>query len=127
MNNRVLDALRLYLIGEIDFETLENRVIPLAWDARSDDQDLIDQVAVEFSYVKDAVSDEILFRSRMAELAAPKADLVIGPDNSTADDTLRRRETRTAVRTGGNDVNVRVTYGEPATVTNHYLAVQLGR
>ena len=43
-----------------------------------DDRDLIDQIAVEISYVKDAVSDEVLFRSRMAELAAPKADLVIG-------------------------------------------------
>ena len=78
MNDRVLGELRLYLIGEIDFGTLEDRVIPLAWDAECDDRDLIDQVAVEISYVKDAVSDEVLFRSRMAELAAPKADLVIG-------------------------------------------------
>ncbi len=78
MNNRVLDALRLYLIGEIDFESLEDRVIPLAWDAKCDDRDLVDQVAVEISYVKDAVSDEVLFRSRIAELAAPEADLVIG-------------------------------------------------
>ena len=91
MNNRVLGALRRYLIGEIDFETLEDRVIPLAWDAKSGDQDLIDQVAVEISYVKDAVSDEILFRSRMAELAAPKADLVIGPDSSRAEDAFSHR------------------------------------
>ena len=31
MNDRILGELRLYLIGEIDFETLEDRVIPLAW------------------------------------------------------------------------------------------------
>ena len=68
MNTRILEILRSYLIGDIDFDTLEDRVISLAWEVDGEDRHLVDQIAVEISYVKDEVSDEDLFRARIADL-----------------------------------------------------------
>ena len=72
MNSRVFEILRSYLIGDIDFDTLEDRVIPLAWEVDGEDRDLVDQIAVEISYVKDDASDEDLFRVRVADLIVPE-------------------------------------------------------
>ena len=68
MNDIILEALGLYLNGDIDLDSLEDRIIPLAWDADYD-QDLIDQIAFELIYIKDGLSDESIFRTRMAEIA----------------------------------------------------------
>ena len=70
MNDKILDALRLYLIGNIDIDALEDRIIPLAWDNDFKDQDLLNEIMVELIYIKDGVSDESIFRTRMAEIAS---------------------------------------------------------
>ena len=69
MTDKILETLRLYLIGDIDLDSLEDRIIPFAWDTEFTDQDLIDQIAVEIAYIKDGVSDESTFRKRIAEIA----------------------------------------------------------
>ena len=70
MTDNILEALKLYLDGDIDLDTLEYRVITLLWDDETEDQDLVDQIAVELVYIKDGVSDESTFRTRMAEIAS---------------------------------------------------------
>lgn len=76
--NKAQEALKLYLSGDIDIDALEERVISLAWDAEFEDQYLIDQVAIELSYIKDGVSDEGAFSARIAKIAAPlKQDMAI--------------------------------------------------
>ena len=69
MTDQILETLRLYLAGDIDLDSLEDRIIPLAWDTDFD-QDLIDQIATELVYIKDGVSDESIFRTRVAEIAS---------------------------------------------------------
>ena len=44
----------------------------LAWEVDGEDRDLVDQIAVEISYVKDDASDEDLFRVRVADLIVPE-------------------------------------------------------
>ncbi len=68
MTDQILETLRLYLNGDIDLDSLEDRIIPLAWDTDFD-QHLIDQIAFELIYIKDGVSDESIFRTRVAEIA----------------------------------------------------------
>ena len=70
MTEKILEALELYLAGDIDLDTLEYRVITLTWDDKSIDQDLIARIAVELVYIKDGFSDEALFRTRVAEIAS---------------------------------------------------------
>ena len=70
MSDIILETIELYLIGDIDLDTLENRVISLAWDDEFEDQDLVDRIAVELIYIKDGYSDEALFRTRVAEIAS---------------------------------------------------------
>ena len=69
MNNNVFEALKLYLNESIDLDSLEYRAITLAWDDELEDQDLVDRIAIELVYIKDGVSDESIFRERMAEIA----------------------------------------------------------
>ena len=69
MSDQILETLRLYLAGDIDLDSLERRIIPLAWDTDFD-QDLVDQIAVELVYIKDGISDESIFRTRVAEIAS---------------------------------------------------------
>ena len=70
MKDNILEALELYLNGDIDLDSLEYRVITLTWDDKSVDQDLIARIAVELVYIKDGFSDEMLFRTRVAEIAS---------------------------------------------------------
>ena len=77
MNARILEILRSYLIGDIDFNTLEDRVIPLAWEVDDEYRDFVDQIAVEISYVKDDASDEDLFRVRVADLIVPEVSQAV--------------------------------------------------
>ena len=69
MTDEILETIRLYLNGDIDLDTLEYRVITLAWDDEFEDQDLVDRIAIELVYIKDGLSDESAFRTRMAEIA----------------------------------------------------------
>lgn len=69
--NKAREALKLYLSGDIDIDALGERVISLAWDAEFEDKYLIDQVAIELSYIKDGASDEAVFRARVAKIATP--------------------------------------------------------
>ena len=71
MTNKILETLRLYLTGDIDLDSLEDTIIPLVWSAELEaDRDLIAQIAVELVYIKDGVSDESIFRTRVAEIAS---------------------------------------------------------
>ena len=70
MRDKVLAILTLYLDGEIDLATLEERVITLALSPDTEDFDPIDEVAIELSYLKDRVSDESVFRQSMGEIVA---------------------------------------------------------
>ena len=62
-----LDALHLFLKGDIDLDTLEERVVPLAWNSEYQNQDLVDIISIELAYVKDGISDEALGRERLTE------------------------------------------------------------
>ena len=70
MTNKIHETIRLYLNGDIDLDTLEYRVITLAWDDEFEDRDLIAQIAVELVYIKDGLTDERAFRTRIAEIAS---------------------------------------------------------
>ena len=69
MNSSILELLTNYLIGDLDFESFEYLVIPLAWETEGLEQDLVDLIAAEMAMVKDGVSDEATFRARMEEIA----------------------------------------------------------
>ncbi len=75
MTDIILETLRLYLNGDIDLDSLEYRVITLTWDDKSIDQDLVDRIAVELVYIMDGVSDEPLFRTRVADILAQTQDM----------------------------------------------------
>lgn len=82
--NKAQETLKLYLDGDIDIDALEERVISLAWDAEFEEQYLIDQVAIELSYIKDGLSDEGTFRARVAKIATPpKQDAIIAVGATT--------------------------------------------
>ena len=70
MTDIILETLGLYLDGDIDLDTLEDRIIPLLWSAQlEEERDLIAQIAVELVYIKDGLTDEAAFRTRIAEIA----------------------------------------------------------
>ncbi len=84
MTDEVPEILRLYLKGDIDFNTLEDRLIPFAFDPRNEEeQDVVDLVFAEFFCVRDKTSDETLFRERVVEIIslqpepAPTADAIV--------------------------------------------------
>lgn len=81
--NKALEALTCYLNGEIDLDSLEERIIPLAWDDEFKDQDLIDLISIEIAYLNDLVSDESIFRNRMASVAASKESIVVSIGDRT--------------------------------------------
>ena len=68
MDDRIIHALRLYLNDTIDFDSLEDRIVPIAFEA--EDGGLVLEVLAELAYVKDRVSDEGMFRERVAGLVA---------------------------------------------------------
>ena len=69
MTNIIPETIELYLSGDIDLDTLEYRVITLAWDDELEDQDLVDRIAIELVYIKDGLTEESDLRTRMAEIA----------------------------------------------------------
>lgn len=71
MKGKILETLELYLAGDIDLDSLEDRIIPLLWSAQLEaERDLIAEIAVELIYIKDGLSDESIFRTRVAEILA---------------------------------------------------------
>ena len=93
MTNKIPGMVRLYLIGDIDFDTLEDRLLPLAWNSQSEEEmDAVDLILAEICCVKDGVSDEDLFRERMAYL--------VGPDDDDA--LFRERVAEHGIRSEGN-------------------------
>ena len=70
MNHQILKTLQLYLLGDIDIDSLEDRIIPLAWDNDFKDRDILNEIMFELIYIKDGLSDEPIFRTRIAEIAS---------------------------------------------------------
>ena len=66
MDKRVLESLKLYLSGDIDFDSLEDQVVLLAFKADDQDGQLVYEVLAEIAYVKDKMSDESTFKARIA-------------------------------------------------------------
>ena len=66
MDKRVLDILTLYLNGEVGFGLLEDQVVRLAFKADDQGGQLVYEVLAEIAYVKDKVSDESTFKTRIA-------------------------------------------------------------
>jgi hypothetical protein len=75
--DEALQALNLYMIGDIDLNALEERIIPLAFIAESKERELIDRIAIELSYIKDGVSDEAILRERLYPFSVPKQDTTV--------------------------------------------------
>ena len=66
----ILELLTSYSMGDLDFESLEDHVIPLAWEENCPAQDVVDVIAAEIALVKDGASDEAMFRARVEEIVA---------------------------------------------------------
>lgn len=66
----ILELLTSYLMGDLDFESLEDLVIPLAWEEDGSAQDVVDRIAAEIALVKDGATDESTFRARVEEIVA---------------------------------------------------------
>jgi len=81
MTKELFELLGLYIGGDVKLEVLDNWIAVHIWDADGKDRDIIDQIAVEMSYVKDSVSDEATFRIRLSELVSPHVRKV-GPSLS---------------------------------------------
>ena len=70
MTDEIFKTLELYLAGEIDIDSLEDRIIPFAWETEFEDQELLDAILFELIYIKDGLTDESAFRTRIAEIAS---------------------------------------------------------
>ncbi len=76
MNDEILKTVQLYLMGDIDMNSLEDRIIPFAWETEFEDQELLDAILFELIYIKDGLSDESIFRTRMADILSQAQDMV---------------------------------------------------
>lgn len=70
MNDEIFKTLQLYLAGEIDIDSLEDRIIPFAWETEFEDQELLDAILFKIIYIKDGLTDEPVIRTRVAEIAS---------------------------------------------------------
>ncbi len=73
MTSRMLELLTSYLMDDLDLVSLEDLVVPLAWEEDGPAQDVVDRVAAEIALVKDGASDETMFRERIEEIIASSA------------------------------------------------------
>ena len=112
MNDQLLSLLSLYIDGKITAEVIDTWIALNIWDATGHDRDLIDQVAVELAYLKDGLSDESDFRTRMAEILYPSVTL----------DT--RPEVPVSQTIGTASSNVTVTSRNPAEVIDLQFVAQ---
>ena len=70
MTCEVPGILRLYLSDDIDFDALEDRLLPLAFNPQNEEErDMVDLVFAEFYCVRDGTSSEPLFKERISELS----------------------------------------------------------
>ncbi len=86
MTGEVPEILRLYLNHHIDFDSLEDRLLPFALDPQCEDErDMVDLVFAEFYSVRDGTSSEPLFKERIAQLIAPEPNRArVTPSKATA-------------------------------------------
>lgn len=70
MTGEIHETMRLYLNGDIAIDSLEDRIIPFAWETEFEDQELLDAILFELIYIKDGLTDESAFRTRVAEIAS---------------------------------------------------------
>ena len=84
MTDHLLSLLSLYVDEQITAEDVDNWIALNIWDATDDDRDLIDRVAVELAYLKDLLSDESYFRTRMAEILSPTVTHDTRPEESVS-------------------------------------------
>ena len=77
MTDEFPEMLGLYLNGDIDINTLEDCILPLAWDTQSEEErDAVDLILAEICCVRDQTSDEDIFRQRVAKLIAHEPESV---------------------------------------------------
>ena len=114
--NKALDALNLYLDGDIDLDALEERIIPLAWDTEFEDQDLIDLVSIEIAYINDGISDDAIFKARIADIVASRRDIVIAINDIS-------KETQ-VVKSFDNNSVIHITYVQPKPIIDYRFEAQ---
>ena len=68
MDEQTLHCLRLYLNGDMDFDTLESRIVLMLPNVEARDGSPALELLAETIYVWDGLSDEAAFRHRAAEL-----------------------------------------------------------
>ncbi len=118
MSTAISQILKAYLDGHIDFDTFEDRLIPLAWESHGADLDTVDQVAAEVACVKDGVLDEVTFRARIGDIVARCSDIVWPI-------YLLAEESQTSIRTGQHGSEICLNYQEPVGTVDHHLSVKL--
>ena len=118
MNDEILKTLQLYLTGDIDIDSLEDRIIPLAWEREFENQELLDEIAFELIYIKDGLSDESIFRARMVEIVLSKQDAVAVDINGNTG------KSQVVWRVGNHNSNTQITYREPVASIDYQFKVQ---
>ena len=68
MDKEALHCLQLYLDGAIDFESFEDQIVWMAFDAEAMEGAIVFELLAEIIYVRDGVSDEDMFRKRAGKL-----------------------------------------------------------
>ena len=68
MDEQTLHCLRLYLNGDMDFDTLESRIVLMLPNVEARDGSPVFELLAEIIYVWDELSDEASFRQRAAKL-----------------------------------------------------------
>lgn len=116
--NVALETITRYLNGEIDLDSLEECIIPLAWDDEFEDQDLIDLVSIEIAYISDQVSNESTFRDRISQIAASRESVVVNFSNGI--ERLRVSNVTDSIA----DIKS-VTYRHPSPVIDYQVVVEL--
>ena len=119
MNDEILKTVQLYLMGDIDIDSLEDRIVPLAWETEFKDQELLDEILFELIYLKDGLSEESIFRARMVEIVVSKQDMTIDINGNTG-------ESKVVWRVGNHNSNTQFTYREPVAPIDYQFKAQFG-
>ena len=117
-DNRAMDALKLYLDDDIDLDALEERIIPLAWDAEHEDQDLVGLILTEIAYINDGISNDALFRSRMSDMTAFRRQDITFSVNDGASEVQKHGFS-------ANSSTVPVTYIQPQPTVDYQFVARL--
>ena len=65
MDERISGAISNYLIGSIEFDSLEDHLVPLAWDSDIKSPKTLDDVLFALIHFKDGLFDEPTLRSKL--------------------------------------------------------------